>query len=131
MFPDSDIAKNFALSAGKLSYIIHHGLAPYFKMRIMKELSPEEPRLPPKFTSCFDESFNKVVSFKQMDIHLFYYKKAINQIDHVYLGSQFMGHGAADNIMDDFKKVHGKLDIVHNLVQLPNVNWAFHEVLES
>ena len=32
-------------------------------------------------------------------------------------------------------KVHGKLDIVHNLVQLSmdgsNVNWAFHEVLES
>ena len=46
-----------------------------------------------------------------------------------------MGHGATDNIMDDFKKVHGKLDIVHNLVQLsmdgPNVNWTFDEVLES
>ena len=68
-----------------------------------------------------------------MDVHLFYYKKAINQIDRVYLGSQFMGHGVADNIMDDFKKVH--LDIVHNLVQLsidgPNVIWAFHEVLEE
>ena len=99
MFLDSDIAKNFALSTGKLSYIIHHGLAPYFKMRIMKELSLEEPRLPPKFTSCFDEYFNKVVSFKQMDVHLFYYKKAINQINCVYLGSQFMGHGATHNIM--------------------------------
>ena len=36
---------------------------------------------------------------------------------------------------DDFKKVHGKFDIVHNQVQLyvygPNVKWAFHEVLES
>ena len=39
MFPDSEIAKEFALSAGKLRYIIHHGLAPYFKMRIMEELS--------------------------------------------------------------------------------------------
>ena len=37
--------------------------------------------------------------------------------------------------MDDFKKVHGKFDIVHSLVQLsmngPNVNWAFYEVLQS
>ena len=69
-----------------------------------------------------------------MDVYLFYYKKAIIQIDHVYLGSQFIGYGASDN-MDDFKKVHGKLDIVNDLVQLSmdgrNVNWAFHEVLES
>ena len=75
MFPDSEIAKKFALSAGKLSYIIHHGLAPYFKMGIMEELSPKHPRVPPKLTSCIDESFTKVTCSKQMDVRLLYYKE--------------------------------------------------------
>ena len=74
MFPDSEITKKFILSAGKLSCIIQHGLPPYFKMRIMEELSPKHPRLPPKFTSCFDESFNKVTCSKQIDVHLLCYK---------------------------------------------------------
>ena len=55
--------------------------------------------------------------------------KLTKQVEHVYLGSQFMGHGAANNIMDDFKKVHKELDIANNLVQLsvdgPNIVWAF------
>ena len=121
MFPDSEIAKKSALSAGKLSYVIHHGLAPHFKMRIIEELSPKHPRLPPKFASCFDESFNKVTCSKQMDIHLLYYKEERKQIERVYLGSQFMGHG--------------KLNIASNLVQLsmdgPNLNWAFQDILEN
>lgn len=134
MFPDSEIAKHFALSAGKLSYVIHHGLAPYFKVEIIKELKPKGPRLPLKFVSCFDESFNKVTYSKQMDVHLIYYKEETNQVERVYLDSQFMGHGAADNVMDEFKRVHKELDIVNNLVQLsmdgPNVNWAFLDALE-
>ena len=104
MFPDSEIPEKFALSAGKLSYIIHHGLPLYFKMRIMEELSPKHPRLPPKFTSCFDESFNKVTCSKQMDVHLLYYKEEMKQIELVYLGSQVMDRGTANNIMDDFKE---------------------------
>ena len=46
-----------------------------------------------------------------------------------------MGHGTANDIMDDFKKAHKDLDVVHNLLQLsmhgPNVNWAFHGALEE
>lgn len=44
-----------------------------------------------------------------------------------------MGHGSANNIMDDFKRVHEELDIVNNLMQLsvdgPNVNGAFLKTL--
>ena len=59
MFPDSSIAMDFSLSAAKLSYIVNHGLAPYFKNQIMQELVSKGPRLPPKFVFCFDESFNQ------------------------------------------------------------------------
>ena len=71
MFPDSAIAQDFNKhSAGKLTYMINHGLAKYFKMQTMQELSLKEPRLPLKFTSCFDESFNKISYSKQMGIHI-------------------------------------------------------------
>ena len=67
MFPDSVIAKEFnKLSRGKLSYMINHGLAPYFKNQIMLKLSTKAPRLPPKFTSSFDESLNTVSCSKQI-----------------------------------------------------------------
>ena len=75
MFPGHPNAENFGkLSRGKLKYIITHGLAVYFKDVIMNELAPKEI-LPPKFTSAFDESFNKVTYSKQMDIHIFYLNK--------------------------------------------------------
>ena len=110
-------------------------LPPYFKMQIMQELAPKSPRLPPKFTLSFDESFNKVSCSKQMDIHVFYYNETKRNVQRVYLGSQFMGHGAVDDIMLDFKKAHKNLDIVNNLVQLsmdgPNVNWTFLDSLEE
>ena len=136
MFPDSAIAQDFnKLSDTKLNYIINHGLAPYFEMQIMQELAPKGPRLPPKFTSCFDESFNKSSYSKQMDVHILYYDENINRVQRVYLGSQFVGHGRAVDIMVDFKKAHKDLDIVHNLIQLsmdgPHVNWAFHRDLEE
>lgn len=60
MFPDSEMAKHFALLAEKVNYIIHCGLEPYFRIRIMKKPTLKGPKLSPKFTSCFDESFNEV-----------------------------------------------------------------------
>ena len=70
-----------------------------------------------------------------MDVHILYYDENINRVQRVYLGSQFMGHGRAVDIMVDFKKAHKDLDIVHNLIQLsmdgPHVNWAFHRDLEE
>ena len=41
MFPDSAIAKEFAMSHTKLGYLINHGIAPYFHVKIMDELLPK------------------------------------------------------------------------------------------
>ena len=134
MFPDSKIAVKFGvLCSTKIAYIINHGIAPYFKKIIMNELIPRGPRLPPKFTSCFDESFNKATFSKQMDVHILYFNEKTKLIERVYIGSQFMGHATHTDTMEDFKKAHEGLDIVHNLVQVsmdgPHVNWAFMDVL--
>ena len=67
-----------------------------------------------------------------MDVHLLYNKERTKQVEHVYLGSQFMGYGAANNFMDDFEEVRKELDIINNLVQLSmNVNWTFLVALEN
>ena len=135
MFPTDPNACNFGnLSATKLTYIINFGLAVYFKDSIMKELAPKE-RLPPRFVSCFDESFNKVTYSKQMDIHLLYFDEKLRRVNRVYIGSQFMGHATAEDTLKDFKTAHKDLDIVKKLVQLsmdgPNVNWKFQDNLED
>ena len=115
--------------------MINHGLAPYFKNQIMLKLSPKAPRLPPKFTSSFDESLNTVSCSKQMDVHVSYYDENLKRVERVYLSSQCMGHGTAHDIMNEFKNAHKDLDIVNNLIQLsmdgPNVNWAFLDTLEE
>ena len=49
-----------------------------------------------------------------MDAHLPYYKEETKQVERVYLGSQFMGHGAANNIMNDFKKVYKEFSAAIN-----------------
>lgn len=134
MFPDSAIAQSFGqLSRQKIAYMITHGLAPYFKKKIMDELSPSESTSCPLFTSCFDESFNEVTYSKQMDIHVIFFNKTTKLVERCYIGSQFMGHGTHKNTLDDFISAHNELDIVHNLVQVsmdgPNVNWKFLNVL--
>jgi len=134
MFPDSDIAVKFGcLSSTKIGYIINHGLAPYFMKGVISKLVPPGPRLPLKFTSCFDESFNTATYTKQMDIHIIYYNEEIKMIERSYIGSQFMGPAKQQDTMVEFKKAHDSLDIVHNLVQVsmdgPNVNWAFINLL--
>ena len=135
MFPDNDVAASFGnLSRSKISYIVNFGLAVYFKDCIMQELAPKN-RLPPRFTSCFDESFNKVTYTKQMDIHVFYFDERSRRTTRYYIGSQFLGHATAIDTLNDFKVAHKGLDIIKNLVQLsmdgPNVNWKFQDELES
>ena len=134
MFPDSEIASRFGeLGPTKVGYIVTYGLAPYFRSEIMRDLKPPGPRLPPNFTSCFDESHNKVTMSKQMDIHIIYFNEKTKLIERCYIGSQFMGHASHQDIFDEFKKSHEGLDIVHYLFQIsmdgPSVNWALVDVV--
>ena len=73
--------------------------------------------------------------FKANGCPCFLYDENLKRVERVYLNSQFMGHGTAHDIMNEFKKAHKDLDIVNNLIQLsmdgPNVNWAFLDTLEE
>ena len=80
MFPDSQVAKEFSVFLARLSYMINHALASYFKSESLNELTPICPRLPVKFVSAFVESFNRVSTTNQMDVHIIYFNETTNRV---------------------------------------------------
>ena len=62
MFPDSEVAKNFSCSESKARYMATFGLAPYLLELLMEKVKDD------CFVLLFDESLNKDVQQKQLDI---------------------------------------------------------------
>ena len=91
MFPDSQVAKKLSVSSAKVSYMINHGLAPYFKDEILIELTPNCPRLPVKFVLVFGESFNRVSTTKEMDVQIIYFDETKNRVKSIF---KFSVYGA-------------------------------------
>ncbi len=63
-----------------------------------------------------DESLNKMTKSKQLDLHIRYWVD-----DHVqsrYLGSQFMGHATAVDLLKHFKVSFYKSFSFYNLIKL-------------
>jgi hypothetical protein len=65
MFPDSEIAKKFTCGEKKCAYLACYGLAPHFS-----DLMREQIRDRDAYVLLFDESLNKKMKRKQMDLHV-------------------------------------------------------------
>ena len=126
MFPDSEVAKNFSCSESKARYMATFGLAPYLLELLMEKVKDD------CFVLLFDESLNKKVQQKQLDIYLRFWNG--NEVQSRYFTSIFMGHARAVDIEEDLKKGIESLQKA-NLLQLsmdgPNVNWNVFEDLQS
>ena len=96
MFPDSDIAKSFALGKDKTGYIIKFGIAAYFKKQLVETINNAGP-----FVLMFDESLNKSSKKKQMDIHIRILEDGC--VRSRYFGSEFLGHAGADDLLQHIK----------------------------
>lgn len=95
MFDDSEIAAAFTCGKNKTSYITKFGLAPYITKLLVKDVNEASGG----FVAMFDESQQNYKN--QANGHLRYWSG-----DHVasrYLGSQFMGHGKAEDLLKHFK----------------------------
>lgn len=101
MFPDSEIAKTLTCGKDKTSYIARFGLAPYIQNNLFTDVNKDT------FVLMFDESFNQTTKTKQLDLHVRYWDK--DQVRSRYLGSQFMGHGTARDLLRHFKVSSEKL----------------------
>ena len=127
MFPDSKIAEGFALGPTKASCVICYGLAPFYKEKKMKQLTPKGTESL-YFVVSFHEAFNGVSNQKQLDVHLIYFDEHFRRTQRLYFNSQFVGHARASDLTEPLIEVLKDLDYVSKMVQVsmdgPNVNWA-------
>ncbi|KAG1651529.1 Structural maintenance of chromosomes flexible hinge domain-containing protein 1 [Nymphon striatum] len=128
MFPDSEIAKQFQCGERKMAYVCVYGLAEFFKKLLNESIKGQ-------FVVLFDESLNKKMQEKQMDVHARYIDEA-NEVKTRYFGSTFLGHGTANDLMDHFTKSVLESGLpVKNMIQVsmdgPNVNWKFYGNLKK
>ncbi len=63
MFPDSEIAKQYAMGRTKVMYLITYGIAPYYEDDLYKRITPVEC-----YSASFDEVLNQSSQVKQMDL---------------------------------------------------------------
>lgn len=128
MFPDSAIAARFKCGETKSSYLINHGIAPYFKSLLLEKLRSESL----EFVLLFDESLNSKTQSKQMDVHVRFWDGG--EVRTRYYHSEFMGHATAINMVSVFDTATSDLHM-QNMLQLsmdgPNVNWKFHDLIDS
>ncbi|XP_063766097.1 uncharacterized protein LOC134882380 [Eleginops maclovinus] len=127
MFPDSEIAKSFALGKDKTGYIIKFGIAPYFKRQLVEAINNAGP-----YVLMFDESLNQSSKKKQMDIHIRFLEDGC--VRSRYFGSQFLGHGRADDLLQHIKECVAKLNMRQLLsvgMDGPNVNFKLLDLLQK
>nr|XP_055033836.1 uncharacterized protein LOC129422133 [Misgurnus anguillicaudatus] len=124
MFPDSVIAKSFACGEKKTSYMVNYGIAPYVKLQLLEKVKTGS-----EYVLLFDESLNKELQLKQMDVHIRFLDAVANKVSTHYLDSAFMGHGKAEDCLKHFKHLTEELNL-SNLLQIsmdgPNVNHKFY-----
>ena len=127
VLPDSKILEKLCLGLTKLVYLITNGLVHFFLDELLK-------LIPSKYVICFDETFNEISKKGQMDIVIRFWDSSMNKVCSQYLSLSFMGHSAAEDIMNNFLEALSEMKLC-NLGQVSvdgsNVNWSFLEQLSS
>lgn len=127
MFPDSKIASKFTCGERKTAYMTVFGIAEHLKSLLLQDIHGY-------FVVLFDESLNKKAQAKQMDFQIRYW--SCDKVVTRYLGSVFMGHGTAIDMVEHFNKgiedlqPHAK-DMIQISMDGPNVNWKFFELMKN
>ena len=83
MFPDSQIARQFACGEQKAGYCCVFGLAEHFKKLLQDSFSRP-------FVVLFDERLNTIMQEKQMDAHVRFWNDQTNQVTKRYFNSEFL-----------------------------------------
>ena len=105
MFRDSEISKQFACGKDKNAYLASFGLAPYFSDQLCKTLNEC-----PIYSVSFDEAFNRITKTEQMDLAIRYWDPKLKCTSTRYIGSEFLGHSTANNLLKAFNKATAHLD---------------------
>ena len=121
-FPDSQIAKNVAIGHGKMSYVVGHGLGPYFAKLNVNNLVAGNSF----FTLHFDETVT-AQKRKQMDLLVRFWSEIHNEVKVKYLTSIMFGHAKAADVVTEIMQALENLSLPFKLMlslgmDEPNVN---------
>ena len=127
MFPDSQIASEFAYGKTKMNYLLCFGIIPFFKEKLLQKVKEAEC-----VTVSFDESLNKDFQSEQMNtiLHYFNEDKCLSQ----YSDSQFMGHTTAKDLLENLKSTLSKLNnrkLLQISMDAPRVNCKLLSLLDE
>ena len=105
MFPDSKVAESFSCAKTKSRYIIIYGLAPYFFQCLQDEVKAN-----PSHVISYDESFNRVLHFCQIDFLVRLLHESKKHVVTWYLTSEFLQGAKADQLVNKFNSAVETLD---------------------
>ncbi|KAK0141221.1 hypothetical protein N1851_021735 [Merluccius polli] len=98
MFPDSNFASTFTCGADKTAYIAKFGLTIHIKDELVSKVNKSP------FVLIASMRLQKT---KQLDVHIRFWDEG--QVQSRYLGSQFMGHSTAQDLLSHLKiRMHGQ-----------------------
>ena len=130
MFPDSKIAQKFSIRHSKMSYVISHGLGPYFRDQLIKDIKNCQ-----RFALCFDEQTNNQ-NKKQLDLYFRYWSSQKGLVVTRYYRTILLGHAQATvivhSILDSFRT--DGIDISKILMlsrDNPNVNKTVEKMIND
>jgi len=127
MFKKCSTAQDMTLKKDKMGYVITYGLGPHFRQKLFDDIHPDHP-----FSVSYDESLNKISQKCQMDVMLTFWSKSKEETCTMYVGSAFLGHTTAAELLKGLKSVVN-LDEMKRMINLamdgPNVNWKMYRDL--
>ena len=125
LYPEIDELKSFQMSRTKATYVVNHGLAPYFKSPLKNDLLKTD-----FLVYSFDESLNDATQTTEMDLYVRYWDSSENRAKVRYYDLTFLCHGTHIDLLNHFKSITDTLPS-SKLYQIsmdePNVNLKFYK----
>ena len=103
MCPTRPLAKYFKMGRNKLLYDVNHGLSPYFREELDRDVGKS-----PFIIIMFDESLNEIVQLSEMDVFVCFWDIDKHKVSSRFYDSRFLGHtthlDVSSSLEDSIKK---------------------------
>ena len=105
MCPTCPEAKYFKMGRNKLKYVVNHGLYPYFREELDRDVDKSQ-----FITIMFDESLNEIVQQSEMDMFVPFWDIDRHKVSSWFYDSRFLGHTTHLDVKEDsVKKIDATL----------------------
>lgn len=126
MFPDSKVASNFSYTKDKFSYLLCHGIAPYFQ-----ELLKQDLKRASYYAITLDGNYEQTPN-EQVELNITFWNNNTNKAETRYLNSVFLLQTGVDDLLTSFYETTRFLDS-SKLLQVSMtgawLNWKFLKTL--